>query len=189
MGTLRAGKDHFCVVWRSCGGGRQAHLDALVSHELHTGPPVLSAAPIPPKQRRGTNPERMQQDTDPTRLRGCFPIPLTLRTPWAAATIGDPGAVEHAQTAIGFPALLGWAQRLAIWTVQHPVGLEDEVLPRDRACEFTRNTGIALMERIAILCPEVREHPALSPFFSIPEKANKRVKRVNSQALAKIRTQ
>ena len=39
------------------------------------------------------------------------------------------------------------------------------------------------MERIAILCPEVREHPALSPFFSIPEKANKRVKRVNSQAL------
>ena len=40
------------------------------------------------------------------------------------------------------------------------------------------------MERIAILCPEVREHPALSPFFSIPEKANKRVKRVNSQALA-----
>jgi len=57
-------------------------------------------------------------------------------------------------------------------------------LPWVRACEFTRNTGIALMERIAILCPEVREHPALSPFFSIPEKANKRVKRVNSQALA-----
>src|SRR5439155_5953361 len=56
-----------------------------------------------------------------------------------------------------------------------------------RACEFTRNTGIALMERIAILCPEVREHPALSPFFSIPEKANKRVKRVNSQALAVCR--
>ena len=56
-------------------------------------------------------------------------------------------------------------------------------LPWVRACEFTRNTGIALMERIAILCPEVREHPALSPFFSIPEKANKRVKRVNSQAL------
>ena len=42
------------------------------------------------------------------------------------------------------------------------------------------------MERIAILCPEVREHPALSPFFSIPEKANKRVKRVNSQALALV---
>ena len=44
------------------------------------------------------------------------------------------------------------------------------------------------MERIAILSPEVREHPALSPFFSIPEKANKRVKRVNSQALGHAKT-
>ena len=129
--SLRAGKDHFRFAWRSCGGRRQAHLDALVSHELHTGAPVRSTAPIPPEQRRGTNPERMQQYTDPTRLRGCFPVPLTLQTLWAAATIEYPGAVEHAQTAIGFAALLGWAQRLAIWAVQHPVGLEGEVLPRE----------------------------------------------------------
>ena len=61
VGTLRAGKDHFCFAWRSCGGGRQAHLDALVSHELHTGAPMLSPAPIPPEQGRGTNPERMKQ--------------------------------------------------------------------------------------------------------------------------------
>src|SRR5438270_13786930 len=58
-------------------------------------------------------------------------MPLTLRTLWAVATIADPSAVEHAQTAIGFPALLGWAQCLAIWTVQHPVGLEDKVLPQE----------------------------------------------------------
>src|SRR6266567_5117667 len=58
-------------------------------------------------------------------------MPLTLRTLWAAATIEDPSAVEHAQTAIGFAALLGGAQRLAIWTVQHPVVLEGEVLPRE----------------------------------------------------------
>src|SRR5947199_5482580 len=63
---------------------------------------------------------------------------------------------------------------------------DPELYVQCRACEFTRNTGIALMERIAILCPEVREHPALSPFFSIPEKANKRVKRVNSQALRPV---
>ena len=61
MGTLRAGQDHFWIAWRSCGGRRQAHLDALVSHELHTGAPMLSAAPIPPEQGRGTNPERMEQ--------------------------------------------------------------------------------------------------------------------------------
>ena len=57
MGTLRAGKDHFCVAWRSCGGRRQAHLDALVSHELHTGAPVLSPAPIP-RSRKGAGPTR-----------------------------------------------------------------------------------------------------------------------------------
>ena len=107
VGTLRAGKDHFRFAWRGCGGRWWAHLDALVSHELHTGAPVRSPAPIAPEQWRGTNPERMQQDTDPTRLRGCFPMPLTLRTLWAAATIAYPGAVEHAQTTICFAALLG----------------------------------------------------------------------------------
>ena len=59
VGTLRAGQDHFRFAWRSCGGRRQAHLDALVSHELHTGAPVRSPAPISPEQRCGTNPERM----------------------------------------------------------------------------------------------------------------------------------
>src|SRR6266516_6605087 len=61
MGALGAGQDHFCVARRSGGGRRQAHLDALVSQELHTGTPMLSAAPIPPEQWRGTNLERMQQ--------------------------------------------------------------------------------------------------------------------------------
>ena len=108
VGTLRAGQDHFCAAKRSCGGRRQAHLNALVPHELHAGAPVRSPAPIAPEQRRGTNPERMQQDTDPTRLCGGFPVPLTLLAQRAAATIADPGAIEHAQTAISFAALLGW---------------------------------------------------------------------------------
>src|SRR5947209_11811469 len=99
MGTLGAGEDHVRCAGRSGGGRRQAHLDALVSHELHTGTPVFSATPIPPKQRRGTNPERMQQDTDASRLRGGLPMPLSMQTLWAAAAIADPGAVEDAQTA------------------------------------------------------------------------------------------
>lgn len=57
MGTLRAGQDHFRFAWRSCGGRRQAHLDALVSHELHTGAPVLSPAPIS-RSRNGAGPTR-----------------------------------------------------------------------------------------------------------------------------------
>src|SRR5437764_4126807 len=73
----------------------------------------------------------MQQATSPTRLRGCFPVPLTLRTLWAAATIEDPGAVGDTRTAIGFTALLSWAQRLASRAQQHPARLESEVLPRE----------------------------------------------------------
>ncbi len=129
--SLRTGKDHFRAAKRSCGARWQAHLDALVSHELHAGAPVRSPAPIVPEQRRGTNPQRMQQDTDATRLRSCFPMPLTLLAQRAAATIAYSGAVEHAQTAIGFTALLGWAQRLASRTGQRPVALVGEILPRE----------------------------------------------------------
>jgi hypothetical protein len=58
--SLRAGKDHFRFRWRSGGGRRQAHLDPLVSHELHPGASVRSPAPIAPEKRSGTNPERMR---------------------------------------------------------------------------------------------------------------------------------
>ena len=57
VGTLRAGKDHFRFTWRRCGGGWQAHLDALVSHKLQTGAPLLSAAPIA-RSRSGAGPTR-----------------------------------------------------------------------------------------------------------------------------------
>src|SRR6266568_1814746 len=95
----------------------------------HAG--VLSDSNPAKPQWRGTNPERMEQATSPTRLRGCFPMPLTLQTLWAAAAIADPGAVEDAQTAIGFVALLSWAQRRALRTGQRPVALVGEVLPRE----------------------------------------------------------
>ncbi len=130
VGTLRAGQDHFRAAKRSCGGRRQAHLNALVPHELHAGAPVLSPAPIP-RSRSGVGPTRRgcEPHTDPTWFCGCFPVPLTPQTLWAATTIEDAGAVEHAQTAIGKALLLGWAQRLASRTVQRPIGLEGEVLP------------------------------------------------------------
>src|SRR5437763_9261405 len=52
---LRTGKHHIRLTWRSDGGRRQAHLDALVSHELLTSAPVLSAVPIP-RSRSGAGP-------------------------------------------------------------------------------------------------------------------------------------
>jgi len=92
---------------------------------------ALSGSNPAKPQRRGTNRERMQQPTPPTRLRGCFPVPLTLQALWAAATIEYSGAVEHAQTAIGKALLLGWTQRLASRAGQRPVALVGEVLPRE----------------------------------------------------------
>ena len=85
--ALRAGKDHFRFAWRSGGRRRQAHFDALVSHELHTGAPVCSPAPIAPEQRGGTNPERMQQHADLARLCGRAAIPLTLLAQRTGATV------------------------------------------------------------------------------------------------------
>jgi len=55
--SLRARKDDFREASRSGGWGRQAHLNALVSHELHTGAPVRSPAPIS-RSRRGARPTR-----------------------------------------------------------------------------------------------------------------------------------
>src|SRR5258707_15772741 len=85
-------------------------------------------------------------------------MPLTLQTLWAAATIEEPGTVEHAQTAIGFAALLGWSQRLGSRTMQHPVWLEGEVLPG----ETTRFPGqgdrrLAIARHRRLLCCGLRD--------------------------------
>ena len=81
-------------------------------------------------------------------------MPLTLQTLWTATAIADLGAVEDAQTAIGFVALLGWAQRLARRTDQRPIGLEGEVLPRE-TIRFPGqgNRGLAIaLHRPLFLC-------------------------------------
>jgi hypothetical protein len=89
---------------------------------------MFSPAPILPEERCRTHLERMQQDTDPTRFGGGLPVPLTLLAHRATATIANLGAVEYAQTAIGFTALFGRPQRLASRTLEHAVGQESEVL-------------------------------------------------------------
>lgn len=111
-------------------GRWHAHLDSLVPHQVQAGTPVLSATPIPPKQRCGAHLKRMKEHTDSARLGRRIPMPLTLGAHGAIATVADSSAVEHAQTAIRFPALLRGSQRLARRTLYHPVRLEGEVLPR-----------------------------------------------------------
>jgi hypothetical protein len=89
----------------------------------------------------------MEQNTDPTRLRGDFPMPLARLSQRAAATIEHSGTVEDAQTAISFAALLGGVQRLARRTSQRPIGLKSEILPAETTCfpgQGDRRFAIAL---------------------------------------------
>ena len=116
MRALRAGQDHVRCAWRSGGRRRQAHLKALVSHELHTGTPVFSAAPIAPEQRGRADDEWMQKHTHLAGLRGSAAIPLTLLAQRTGTTAANAGGVDHTQTPIGFLAplvcrkgLIGWA--------------------------------------------------------------------------------
>ena len=51
MRALWAGQDHVRFAWRSGGRRQQAHLEALVSHDLPAGASVCSAAPISPEHR------------------------------------------------------------------------------------------------------------------------------------------
>jgi hypothetical protein len=55
--ALRTGEDHVRRAWRSYGGRRQAHINALVSHELDAGAPVRSAAGVA-RSRNGAGPTR-----------------------------------------------------------------------------------------------------------------------------------
>src|SRR5690348_7885730 len=53
--SLHAGQDYTSCGWRSGGGSWLTHLNLLVSHELQTGTPVFSSAPILPEQWSSTN--------------------------------------------------------------------------------------------------------------------------------------
>ena len=127
MSTLRTGKDDVRCAWRGCGRRWQAHFDALVSHELPTGAPMLSAAPIAPEQRCGTHPERMQQDTHLARLRGRVAIPLTLLAQRTRAAVANAGRIHHAQTAIGLATPLLRLKRLSSRTAEGSIWLERKI--------------------------------------------------------------
>jgi hypothetical protein len=105
------------VTWRSDGGRRQAHLDTLVSHELHTGAPVFSPAPIS-RSRNGAGPtwSGCEPHTHLTRLRGRVAIPLTLLALRTRAAVANAGRIDHAQTSIGLVAPLLGMKRLSCWT-------------------------------------------------------------------------
>ena len=134
MRALRTGKDHVRGGRRSGGRRRQAHFEALVSHELDTGTSMFSAAPIPPEQRCGTNGERMQQHTDLAWLQGFATLPLALLAQRAGAATAHAGRIHDTQAAIGFSTPLVSFQHLPCWAAKRPIGLERKVLPSEATC-------------------------------------------------------
>jgi hypothetical protein len=140
MGPLRTREDGRRWDWR-----RQRLLQrdvhSLTTQQLHTGTPLLSAAPIPPEQRRRAHRERMQQQTDSTRLCRLSSVPLTLLAQGADTTVSNPSGVEHSQRAIVLGALFGRVQCLACGTPQCSVGLEGKVLSRE-AASFPRRVAV-----------------------------------------------
>jgi len=89
---------------------------------------VLSAAGVAPEQRRGTNNEGMQEDTDLARLCGGVAIPLTLSAARTGTTTADAGSIHDAQAPIGFSALFMRDKFLVSGAPQRPIRLESEVL-------------------------------------------------------------
>lgn len=106
MRALRARQDCIYGGWRSGGGRRQAHLNALVSHELYAGTSMYSPAPIAPEERLIPNHERMQEHTHLTWLFGGAALPLTLLAQRTGATTANARRIHDTQTPIGLSAAL-----------------------------------------------------------------------------------
>jgi hypothetical protein len=132
MGPLRTREDGRRCCWRRQ-SLLQCYVHSLAMQQVHTGPPLLSAAPVLPEHRGRAHREWMQQQTDPTRLCRLSSVPLTLRAQGADTTVSNPGSVEYSQRAIVLGALLSRVQRLVCRTPQCPVGLEGKVLSRKAA--------------------------------------------------------
>ena len=119
------------------------HLDVLITHQLHTGTSMLSAAPVAPEQGRRTDDERMQEHAHLARLRSRAAIPLALLAQRTGTTTADAGSIHDAQASIGFSALLMREQLLVSRAPQRPIGLESKVLAR----EATSFPGQAYLRR------------------------------------------
>jgi hypothetical protein len=128
--TLRPGEDRVRSGWRS-DGRRQAYFEALVPHELDTGPPMFSAAPISPEQWCWTDAKRMQQHAHLARLGRRSAMPLALLTQPTGPTTANTGPIHDAQAAISLSTLLLGTKLLVSWAVERPIWLKGEVLARE----------------------------------------------------------
>jgi len=109
----------------------EPHLDVLVTHKLHTGASMLSAAPVTPEEGSRANNERVEQHTHLARFASGFAIPLTLLAQRTGAATVDAGRIHHAQASIAFLAPLVRTKRLPSRIAQRPIRLEGKVATRE----------------------------------------------------------
>jgi hypothetical protein len=94
--SLRPRQDH----QRRCGAALAKwtlclpHLDVLIMQKPHAGSPMLSPAPILPEERRTSDGEEMEEDTDLARLCGGVTIPLALLAQRTGTTTADAGSIH-----------------------------------------------------------------------------------------------
>ena len=94
MCPLCSREDRRRRVWVRRQGLLKRHVRPLATQQLHAGAPMRSTTPILPEQRCRVHRERMQQQTDPTRLCRLSSVPLTLFAQRAEPTVSNPGGVE-----------------------------------------------------------------------------------------------
>ena len=106
MRALCTGQGHGWERWSGSKTQFYLYLHALMTKELYTRPSVLPPAPILPEDGERPDDQWMQEHTHLTRLGGGAAIPLTLLAQGTGTATADTGGIDHAQAAIGFPALL-----------------------------------------------------------------------------------
>src|SRR2546425_370186 len=133
MGTLCPGKGRRFDCHEGRGGRIDFYLDTLMTHQPHARPSVEPTAPVTPEYRLRPDEERMQQHAYLARFGGRAPTPLTLFAKKTGATTANAGCIHYAQAPIGLSALLMGTKLLRSRTTQHPIRLEDKILPREAA--------------------------------------------------------
>ncbi len=109
------------------------HLDVLLTHQLQTGTPMRSAAPVTPEERKVANDKRVEQHTHLARFPSGFAIPLTLLAQGTGTTTAVTSPIHDAQAPVGFSALLMREKLLVSGATQRPIRLEGKVLAADSA--------------------------------------------------------
>lgn len=109
------------------------HLDVLITHQLHTGTPMLSPAPVTPEERKVANDKRVEQHTHLARFTSGFAIPLTLLAQGTGTATAVTSPIHDAQAPVGGSRVAHARKASGQGATQRPIRLERKVLAADSA--------------------------------------------------------